>query len=107
MRKIDLLIKNGFVLRFENEDDFFQKKSIAVDSGKIISIGTREELAEKFLPNQTISAENKIVMPGFINTHAHAEMLYFRGMLPDLTIQDWFNKGIWKIEVVYKTSYFV
>jgi len=98
MQKIDLLIKNGFILQFDKNDDFFIKKSIAINKGKIIEIGVNEELFKKYFPAQTIDAEKKIVMPGFVNTHTHLAMSYYKGLADDLPLMEWLQKHIWPVE---------
>ena len=37
-------------------------------------------------------------MPGLINTHAHTPMVYFRGLVEDVTVEEWFNDYIWPME---------
>ena len=98
MQKIDLLIKNGFILQFNTNKDFFQKKSIIIDKGKIIEIGNIEDLSKKYDPKQIISAKNKIVMPGFVNTHTHLAMSYYKGLADDLPLMEWLQKHIWPVE---------
>ena len=98
MQKIDLIIKNGFVLQFDKKEDVYKKKSIAIDKGKILEIGKTEVLSKKFAPRQTVDAENKIVMPGFINTHTHLAMSYYKGLADDLPLMEWLQKHIWPVE---------
>ena len=98
MQKIDLIIRKGFVLQFDKNDDLFKKKSIAIDKGKILEIGKTEVLSKKYAPKQTVDAENKIVMPGFINTHTHLAMSYYKGLADDLPLMDWLQKHIWPAE---------
>ncbi|MDH7477497.1 MAG: amidohydrolase, partial [Candidatus Bathyarchaeota archaeon] len=47
---------------------------------------------------EKIDAKNKIVMPGFVNTHQHAAMSLLRGYADDLPLQEWLEKWIWPIE---------
>jgi len=98
MQKIDLLIKNGFILKLNKNEDFFKKKSIAIEKGKILEIGKNEELSKKYDSKKTISAENKIVMPGFINTHTHLAMSYYKGLADDMPLMEWLQKHIWPVE---------
>ncbi|MCF7813696.1 MAG: amidohydrolase family protein [Candidatus Cloacimonetes bacterium] len=95
MKKIDLLIKNGLILTYDKNPEI---SSIAVNSGKIIEIDKIDKLEKKYAPSQTIDAEDKIVMPGFVNTHTHAGMIYFKGMADDLPLMDWLSNHIWPAE---------
>ena len=94
MEKVDLIIKNGYVLDFAQKGDEFIKQDLIVHNGKIIFIGK----AKEYTADQEIDATEKIVMPGFINTHTHTAMSYFRGVADDLQLMDWLQNHIWPLE---------
>ena len=45
-----------------------------------------------------INLKGKVVMPGFINTHAHVPMSLFKESVDGYVLQDWLEKKIWPIE---------
>ncbi len=47
---------------------------------------------------ETIDVSGCILLPGFHNAHAHTAMTLFRGLVEDVSIDDWFNKHIWIVE---------
>lgn len=47
---------------------------------------------------QNINLNGKIVMPGFINTHAHVPMSLFKESVDGYLLQDWLEKKIWPVE---------
>jgi len=104
MQDIDLLIKNGLVLTFEIEP---LVTSIAVNDGKILEVGNSEELEKKYYPNKTIEATGKVIMPGFVNTHTHVAMSYFKGLADDLPLMEWLSKHIWPAEKHFLSPDFV
>ena len=71
-----MLIKNGNVIIFENDDVKVKKLDIRINGDTIEEI--EEKLDEK-LGEKVINATDKVVMPGLINTHAHIAMSIFRG----------------------------
>lgn len=95
MKKIDLIIKNGLILTYDKEPEV---GNIAVDAGKIIAIGNIDDLNKLYDPVKILDAAHKIVMPGFINTHTHVGMSYFKGMADDLPLMDWLSNHIWPAE---------
>ncbi len=62
--KADLVIKNAYVLNMFTER--LEKKDIAIKNGYIVGLGKYEGIEE-------IDAENKVVVPGFIDGHVHLE----------------------------------
>lgn len=91
----DLLIKNGKVLLFENNDITIKKKDILVQNGKIVKV---EEKIEEVENVKIIDAKNHIVMPGLINTHAHIPMSVFRETTEGCKLYEWLNEKIWPRE---------
>lgn len=100
--KIDLLIKNGLILEFWKTPEI---SSIAITDSKILEIG--KELEQKYDAKQIIDATDKIVMPGFVNTHSHVAMSYFKGLADDLPLQEWLSKHIWPVEAKFLSAEFV
>jgi 5-methylthioadenosine/S-adenosylhomocysteine deaminase len=47
---------------------------------------------------EKLDAQGLLAMPGLINTHAHTPMVYFRGLVEDVTVEEWFNDYIWPME---------
>ena len=90
-----MLIKNGNVIIFENDDVVVKKLDIKIKGEFIdkIAENIEQEEAEK-----VIDASNKVVMPGLINTHAHIAMSIFRGTFEGCDLYTWLNKKIWPIE---------
>lgn len=90
-----MLIKNGKVIIFENDDVKVKKLDIRIEESNITEIS--DKLLEK-ADEKVIDASNKIVMPGLINTHAHIAMSIFRGTFEGCDLYTWLNEKIWPIE---------
>lgn len=89
-----ILIKNGKVLLLKNEDIVIENKDILIENGKIVKIERNiQDNADK-----VIDAQNHIVMPGLINTHAHIPMSIFRETTEGCKLYEWLNDKIWPIE---------
>lgn len=108
----EVLIKNGNVLLFENNDVIIKKLNIFIKNGKIEKLFSNEEKdkvykeynieiseSDNTLKNtHIIDATNKIVMPGLINVHAHIPMSIFRETTEGCKLYDWLRKKIWPVE---------
>jgi len=44
---------------------------IAINEGKIVAVGKTREIKAKFKGEETVDAEGKVVMPGFVDPHTH------------------------------------
>jgi len=73
--------------------------------GKIIDIFVENGRISKIKKNLNLRAKEKIdakgekaVFPSFINCHTHSAMILLRGFGEGLSLKDWLEKVIWKIE---------
>ncbi|GAA5819764.1 MAG: amidohydrolase partial [Methanobrevibacter sp. CfCl-M3] len=80
-QKGDVLIKNDEIFKIKNIKD---KKSRPIKLDKSYKV---------------IDCENKLLMPGFYNNHAHSAMSLLRGYAENLTLDEWLTKKIFPIEM--------
>ena len=90
-----MIIKNGMVLLFKDNDVVIEKTDVKIKDGKIVKIGNNLEVEEE---EKVIDAKDKVVMPGLINTHTHIAMSIFRGTFEGCNLYTWLNEKIWPIE---------
>ena len=84
-----------------------ENAAIAIQGDAILAVGPETELAKLYQPKQTIHAEGKLVLPGFINGHTHVPMTLMRGLHDDVTLHDWLYKYIFPAEAKNVTEDFV
>ncbi len=58
--------------------------AIAIDKTKIIAVGAKNELAEKFPDAPREDFGEAVILPGFVNCHSHLEITAMRGFLDDV-----------------------
>lgn len=85
-----ILIKNATIVTQDSERTV-RKGDIYIEDAWISEIGKVRGEAEYII-------ENKIVMPGLINTHTHLPMTLMRGYGDDLPLEEWLTTKIWPIE---------
>jgi predicted amidohydrolase YtcJ len=67
--RADLVLHHG---RIYTVDSAFSKaEAFAVKDGKILAVGTDQEISRRFEPHRVIDAMGRSVYPGFIDAHAH------------------------------------
>jgi 5-methylthioadenosine/S-adenosylhomocysteine deaminase len=47
---------------------------------------------------EVLDCSGLYLIPGLVNTHSHTAMTLLRGAAEDCTVEDWFNKHIWRYE---------
>jgi 5-methylthioadenosine/S-adenosylhomocysteine deaminase len=72
--------------------------AVAVRDGRIIGVGTRAEINQRFRAANRLDQPNAILAPGLINTHTHAAMSLFRGLANDRRLEDWLENFIFPAE---------
>lgn len=93
-----LLIRNVSVLVVPESGDcrVDEAQDIQVDGGQIGAITpTVPPSGER----EVLDGTGLVAVPGLINSHTHSPMVMMRGAAEDLSIDDWFNKRIWPMEV--------
>jgi len=75
-----------------------EKGAVAIDGSRILEVGASDEILDRYISENIVRGESRAVLPGLVNTHTHAAMVYFRGMADDLPLNDWLNKHIWPAE---------
>jgi 5-methylthioadenosine/S-adenosylhomocysteine deaminase len=96
--RVDLLISGGTVVTMDSGKRVIEDGAVAVRGDAIVAVGARQEIESRYEAARTIDAHEKIVMPGLINSHAHAAMSLFRGLADDLSLDDWLRKYIFPAE---------
>lgn len=97
----DLIIRNGCVVTVNQAKEVLPDASVAIKNGRIARIIA----AEQELPQakEVVDASGKIVMPGLINAHCHAADSLFRGLVENLSLEDWLQQ-VWVAEKAILTE---
>ena len=102
-----MMIKAEYVLKMDRDFTLIRNGAIAVKDNKIAFVGPEEEAARKYIADTIIGGQGKVAFPGFVNTHTHAAMVYFRGLADDLPLKDWLEDNIWPAEDKWLSPEFV
>ncbi len=75
----DLLITGGTVVTMNKSREIFAKADIFIRDGKIVAIAEGENSLGTSQVDNIINAHGKLVLPGLINAHTHADCIMARG----------------------------
>ena len=88
-KNADIIVYNGVVYTVNAHFDKVQ--AFAVSNGKIIDIGSNDDILKKYSAKEMIDAKGQAVYPGFIDAHAH-----FVGYGQSLFQVDLFGSNSWE-----------
>lgn len=92
-----ILIKN--IAEIHNPFSKVKKDQFILIEDQIIKkIDRMSQLDQNQESDYLINAADKIVLPGFINTHTHAAMTLMRGYADDMPLDKWLQNKIWPFE---------
>lgn len=107
MQSVDHIICGDYVLPMDESLAVIQNGAVAIKDNKILEVGASSKILGKYISGKIIKGEGKIVLPGLVNTHTHAAMVYFRGIADDLPLSEWLNNHIWPAENKWLSPEFV
>lgn len=74
------IIGNGRLITQNKENPFIENGALVIEDGKIIDYGTTSDILSKYKNSEYLDANQKVIMPGLINTHGHIYSAFARGM---------------------------
>ncbi len=105
--KVDYILKGDYVLTMADSLDPIRDGAVAVRGERIVHVGPSADIEKRYSAERTLGGKAKAVMPGFVNTHTHAAMVFFRGMADDLPLKVWLEEHIWPAETRWLSPGFV
>jgi 5-methylthioadenosine/S-adenosylhomocysteine deaminase len=94
------LIRGGYVLTLDRDTGDLPGGDVLVENGTIKEVRRSIEVGEA----EVIDATNRIVMPGFIDTHRHTWQTPVRGILPSCTLDEYFASMLGNIGTHYRAE---
>lgn len=94
----DWIVTAHYVVTMDASRRLIEDGAVAVRGERITAVGPRAEILKRFQAKQRLDRPKAILLPGLINTHAHAPMSLFRGIADDLKLQEWLEKYIFPAE---------
>jgi 5-methylthioadenosine/S-adenosylhomocysteine deaminase len=104
---VDLLVSGATIVTMDADRHVFDDGAIATKGDTIVAIGSSKDILAKYDASQKIDATGKLIMPGLINAHTHIPMVLMRGLIDDVTLDDWLRKYIFPAEAKNVTEDFV
>lgn len=87
-----ILIKGGIILSVDRQVGDFARADLLIEDGKIREV--RPDIALSDTNAAVIEAENRIVIPGFVDTHSHSYQGLLRNILTNGVLNPDYNRDI-------------
>jgi predicted amidohydrolase YtcJ len=101
-QKISLLVHHAKI--YTVDEKFTTAEAMAIRDGKIIAIGTNDEIMKAYEGEEELNAEGKTIYPGFIDAHAHFVNYGFSLQQVDLTGTKSWPECIEKVKAFIKNK---
>lgn len=107
----DLIVNHATIVTMDPARRVINDGVIAVNGDSIAFVGTavdfQAQAAKGVAAKQSIDAKGMLLIPGLINGHTHIPMVLMRGLIDDVTLDDWLRKYIFPAEAKNVTEDFV
>ncbi len=68
-KKVDLIVTNGVIYTVDSVNT--RVEAMAISNGKIMALGSNQNIAAGYQADETLDLKGKAVFPGFIDAHCH------------------------------------
>jgi len=107
----DLVVTKATIVTMDPERHVIEDGVIGVSGDSISFVGPESDFyarnGKDFASRHTMDAKGKLIMPGLINAHTHIPMVLMRGLVDDVTLDDWLRKYIFPAEAKNVNEEFV
>jgi 5-methylthioadenosine/S-adenosylhomocysteine deaminase len=69
--------------------DIYPQGAVAIQGRDIVAAGAMDEILAEWQAPEVLDCQGAAILPGLINTHAHAPMSLLRGLADDLRLDVW------------------
>ncbi|MCX5892911.1 MAG: amidohydrolase family protein, partial [Deltaproteobacteria bacterium] len=97
----DILLHHALILTLEEGTAPIPGGYVAVTGRRIAAVGAATDARDLPPARQALDLQGALVLPGLVNTHCHAPMVWFRGLADDLPLQTWLTDFIFPAEAAW------
>lgn len=94
MRKADLIVINACIVSMDPNRRILTDAALAVVGDTIVAVGESGSILREFESGRVLDATDKVLFPGFINTHSHLFQVLLKGLGRDKLLFDWLDSSV-------------
>ncbi len=83
---MSILIHGGTIVTMTSDHGIIEDGAVYIEGNRIIAVGRSAEMLDRFGSQKgvrTISTQNRVIYPGFVNVHTHGALTILRGQAED------------------------
>ena len=88
---MSFILADGWLITMNERREILEDASVCVEKDRIVAIGTRAQLRQRFPTAEVVDCKGRIVMPGMVNTHTHLFQTLLKGLGDDMVLKKWFT----------------
>ena len=88
---MSILFTDGWLITMNDRREILETASVCVEADRIVAIGTRAQLQQRYPTADVVDCSGHIVMPGMVNTHTHLFQTLLKGLGDDMVLKKWFT----------------
>lgn len=97
-----ILIKDATIITLDPQNRVLQG-SVVIENGRIVAIESSASLSASGF-DEVIDGQDRVLLPGFVQTHIHLCQTLFRGAADDLPLIDWLKQRVWPMEAAHTSE---
>jgi 5-methylthioadenosine/S-adenosylhomocysteine deaminase len=88
---MSFILADGWLITMNDQREILESGSICIENDRIVAVGTRAQLQQKYPGAEVVDCKDRIVMPGMVNTHTHLFQTLLKGLGDDMVLKKWFT----------------
>lgn len=105
MEKVDQILHAQWLI--QDSENILSDHALVIQNGYIKAILPYEKVSENYTATDIQHFKDHAIFPGFVNSHTHIPMNFFRGLADDLALMNWLQNHIWPAEKKWLSAEFV
>lgn len=89
-----IILSGATVVTMDPEKRILADSAIAIQGERIVWVGQKDQIPDKFDNFQVVRLERKVIFPGFVNLHTHAALSILRGVGDDTGIAPAYSPNV-------------
>ncbi|KXA97121.1 hypothetical protein AKJ39_03655 [candidate division MSBL1 archaeon SCGC-AAA259J03] len=91
---VDLALTNGTVVTMNDRREVIKNGAVTIEGNKISDVGKTDEIKEKHEIDRELDCRDKLILPGFVDSHVHLGQALIRACADDMPLVPWLNERV-------------